>query len=66
MKIVANGLGGKQNLTSVDWFKKRRKDDALIIENSLRDMSEVKGAPRKEIVKVLDWLFEIGFLGEVK
>lgn len=52
-------------MTSVEWFKKRRKNYALVIENSLRDMHEVKGAPRKEIHKVLDWLFEIGFLEEV-
>ena len=48
------------------WFLERRTEDKVIIENSLRDLNEVEGVPKKEVTKVLDFLFEIGFLEEKK
>ena len=48
------------------WFIERRTEDKVIIENSLRDLGGVEGAPKLEISVVLDFLFEIGFLEEKK
>ena len=48
------------------WFIRHRAGDELTSENFLRDLRSVEGAPKKEITKVLDYLFEIGYLKEVE
>lgn len=46
------------------WFIHRRKGEEEIIEDSLRDLHEVEGAPKEAVEKVLEFLFNIGYLKE--
>ena len=51
---------------SKEWFKEHRKGEELSTENFLRDLKGVKDSPKKEIEKVMDFLFKIGYFIEVE